>query len=225
MHPLLHRAGCIVPCITAHQISQLNPHVLIQSMGISFCIYRLISCQNIDYNYPIWDISARSGLLGVILSDGSFHFPPFFSLLMAAFRDRNQRIIVECTLLWTIAGYRPQCKVPSKVSQNSAWSTLTSYFCQPSVVVWRRKVVQIQHTIIKRKIWKLPSIAPTLRNSQLSTTLPFDPTSHLVDTCRFNRKNLLQGSHVPIFKRIFSTLWTIHPLVVWQFNTTRSPST
>ena len=64
-------------------------------MGISFCIYRLISCQNIDYNYPIWDISARSGLLGVILSDGSFHFPPFFSLLMAAFRGRNQRLIQE----------------------------------------------------------------------------------------------------------------------------------
>ena len=95
MHPLLHRAGCIVPCIIVHRISQLNPHVLIQSMGISFCIYRLISCQNIDYNYPIWDISARSGLLGVILSDGSFHFPPFFSLLMAAFRGRNQRLIQE----------------------------------------------------------------------------------------------------------------------------------
>ena len=99
---------------------QLSPHVLIQNMRTSFCIYRLISCQNIDYNYPIWDISARSGLLGVILSDGSFHFPPFFSLLMAAFRGRNQRFIMECTLLWTIAGYRPQCKVPSKVSQNSA---------------------------------------------------------------------------------------------------------
>mgnify|MGYP000112873068 CR=1 FL=1 len=104
----------------SHPLRQLNPHVLIQSMGISFCIYRLISCQNIDYNYPIWDISARSGLLGVILSDGSFHFPPFFSLLMAAFRGRNQRLIKKCTLLWTIAGYRPQCKVPSKVSQNSA---------------------------------------------------------------------------------------------------------
>ena len=120
VHPQLHPVRRIVPCITVHQISQLNPHVLIQSMGISFCIYRLISCQNIDYNYPIWDISARSGLLGVILSDGSFHFPPFFSLLMAAFRGRNQRVIIECTLLWTIAGYRPQCKVPSKVSQNSA---------------------------------------------------------------------------------------------------------
>ena len=101
-------------CIKISVGSQLNPHVLIQSMGISFCIYRLISCQNIDYNYPIWDISARSGLLGVILSDGSFHFPPFFSLLMAAFRGRNQRVIIECTLLWTIAGYRPQCKVPSQ---------------------------------------------------------------------------------------------------------------
>ena len=120
VHPQLHPVRRIVPCIIVCQISQLNPHVLIQSMGISFCIYRLISCQNIDYNYPIWDISARSGLLGVILSDGSFHFPPFFSLLMAAFRGRNQRLIKKCTLLWTIAGYRPQCKVPSKVSQNSA---------------------------------------------------------------------------------------------------------
>ena len=120
MHPLLHPVRCIVPCIIVHRISQLNPHVLIQSMGISFCIYRLISCQNIDYNYPIWAIDARNGLLCVILSDESFHFPPFFSLLMAAFRGRNQRFIMECTLLWTIAGYRPQCKVPSKVSRNSA---------------------------------------------------------------------------------------------------------
>ena len=120
MHPLLHPAGCIVPCIIVHQISQLNPHVLIQSMGISFCIYRLISCQNIDYNYPIWDISARSGLLGVILSDGGFCSPALFSPHITTFRDRNQRLIKKCTLLWTIAGYRPQCKVPSKVSQNSA---------------------------------------------------------------------------------------------------------
>ena len=123
MHPLLHSAGCIVPCIIVCQISQLNPHVLIQSMGISFCIYRLISCQNIDYNYPIWDISARSGLLGVILSNSGSHSPPFFSLLMAAFRGRNQRFIMECTLLWTIAGHRPQCEVSSKVSQNSVKCT------------------------------------------------------------------------------------------------------
>mgnify|MGYP000827896292 CR=1 FL=1 len=123
MHPLLHSAGCIVPCIIVCQISQLNPHVLIQSMGISFCIYRLISCQNIDYNYPIWDISARSGLLGVILSNSGSRSPPFFSLLMAAFRGRNQRFIMECTLLWTIAGHRPQCEVSSKVSQNSVKCT------------------------------------------------------------------------------------------------------
>ena len=25
---------------------------------------------------------------------------------------------MKCTLLWTIAGYRPQCEVSSKVSQN-----------------------------------------------------------------------------------------------------------
>ena len=120
LHPLLHPAGCIVPCITVHQISQLSPHALIQSMRISFCIYRLLNRQNIGYNYKIWAMGARNGLLSVILSDGSFHFPPFFSLLMAAFRGRNQRFIKKCTLLWTIAGYRPQCKVPSKVSQNSA---------------------------------------------------------------------------------------------------------
>ena len=62
-------------------------------MGISFCIYRLISCQNIDYNYPIWDISARSGLLGVILSDGGFCSPALFSPHITTFRDRNQRFI------------------------------------------------------------------------------------------------------------------------------------
>ena len=108
-----------VPCIIVHRISQLNPHVLIQSMGISFCIYRLISCQNIDYNYPIWDISARRGLLGVILPNSGSRSPPLFSLHMTVFRGRNQRFIMECTLLWTIAGYRPQCEVSSKVSQNS----------------------------------------------------------------------------------------------------------
>ena len=86
---------------------QLNPHVLIQSMGISFCIYRPINRQNTGYNYPIWDISARSGLLGVILSDGGFCSPALFSPHITTFRDRNQRIIVECTLLWTITGYRP----------------------------------------------------------------------------------------------------------------------
>ena len=103
----------------SHRFRQLSPHVLIQSMRTSFCIYRLISCQNIDYNYPIWDMSARSGLLGVILSDGGFHFPALFSLIIPIFRGRNQRFIMECTLLWTIAGYRPQCKVSSKVSRNS----------------------------------------------------------------------------------------------------------
>ena len=120
MHPLLHPVRCIVPCIIVHRISQLSPHALIQSMRTSFCIYRPINRQNTGYNYQIWAIDARNGLFCVILSDGSFHFPPFFSLLMAAFRGRNQRFIMECTLLWTITGYRPQCKVPSKVSRNSA---------------------------------------------------------------------------------------------------------
>ena len=36
VHPLSRSAGCIVPCIIVHQISQLNPHVLIQSMRTSF---------------------------------------------------------------------------------------------------------------------------------------------------------------------------------------------
>ena len=120
MHPRLHPERRIAPCIIVCQISQLNPHVLIQSMGISFCIYRLISCQNIDYNYPIWDISARSGLLGVILSDGGFCSPALFSPHITTFRDRNQRFIKKCTLLWTITGYRPQCEVSSKASQNNA---------------------------------------------------------------------------------------------------------
>ena len=95
MHPLLHPERRIAPCIIVCQISQLNPHVLIQSMGISFCIYRPINRQNTGYKYQIWAIDARNGLFCVILSDGSFHFPPFFSLLMAAFRGRNQRLIQE----------------------------------------------------------------------------------------------------------------------------------
>ena len=106
--------------IIVHQINQLSPHVLIQSMRTSFCIYRLMSRQNIGDKYQIRAIDARNGLFCVILSDESFHFPPFFSLLMAAFRGRNQRFIMECTLRWTITGYRPQCEVSSKASQNNA---------------------------------------------------------------------------------------------------------
>ena len=98
---------------------QLSPHVLIQSMRTSFCIYRLINRQNTGYNHQIWAIGARSELLGVILSDGGFYTPALFSLLTPAFRGRNQRFIKKCTLLWTIAGYRPQCEVSSKVSQNN----------------------------------------------------------------------------------------------------------
>ena len=113
MHPLLHPARRIVPCITVHRISQLSPHVLIQSMRTSFCIYRLISRQNTGYNSQIWAIGARNELLGVILSDGGFCSSALFSLLMTAFRGRHQRFIMECTLRWTIAGYRPQCEVSS----------------------------------------------------------------------------------------------------------------
>ena len=92
----------------SHRFRQLSPHVLIQSMRTSFCIYRLINRQNTGYNYQIWAIDARNGLFFVILSDGSSRSPALFSLLTAAFRGRNQRFIMECTLRWTIAGYRPQ---------------------------------------------------------------------------------------------------------------------
>ena len=120
MHPLLHPAGCIVPCIIVCQISQLSPHALIQSMRTSFCIYRLINRQNTCYNYQRWDIDARNGPHGVILSTVSSRSPALFSLFTAAFRGRNQRFIKKCTLLWTIAGYRPQCEVSSKVMSSSA---------------------------------------------------------------------------------------------------------
>lgn len=105
--------------IIVHQINQLSPHVLIQSMRTSFCVCRLINRQNTGYNYQIWAIGAGNELSGVILPDGGFHTLALFSLLMTAFAGRNQRFIMECTLLWTIAGYRPQCKVSSKVSKNS----------------------------------------------------------------------------------------------------------
>ena len=100
----------------SHRFRQLSPHVLIQSMRTSFCIYRPINRQNTGYNHQIWAMDARSGILGVILSDGGFHFPALFSLIIPIFRGRNQRFIKKCTLLWTIAGYRPQCEVSSKVS-------------------------------------------------------------------------------------------------------------
>ena len=103
----------------SHRFRQLSPHVLIQSMGISFCIYRPINRQNICYNYQIWAVDARNGLLCVILSDDGFRSTALFSPHIPTFRGRNQRFIMECTLLWTIAGYRPQCEVSSKVSRNS----------------------------------------------------------------------------------------------------------
>ena len=123
MHPLLHPARCIVLCIIVHRISQLSPHVLIQSMRTSFYIYRQINRQNAGYNYQIWAMDAKSGLLSVILPDGGFCSPALFSLLMPVFWGRNQRFIKECTLLWTIVGYRPQCEVSSKVSRNSVKCT------------------------------------------------------------------------------------------------------
>ena len=119
MHPLLHPAGGIVPCIIVHQMSQRSPHVLIQSTRTSFCIYRLMNRQNAGYNYQIWAIGAGNELLGVILSDEGFCSSALFSLLTPTFRGRNQIFIMECTLLWTAAGYRPQCEVSSIVSPNS----------------------------------------------------------------------------------------------------------
>ena len=88
-----------VHCIKIAVFFQLSPHVLIQSMRTSFCIYRLINRQNTGYSHQIWAIGARSGLLGVILSDGGFYSSALYSLLMTAFRGRNQRFIMECTLL------------------------------------------------------------------------------------------------------------------------------
>ena len=71
------------------------------------------------YNYQIWAIDARNGLLGVVLSEGGFHSPALFSLLILVFQGRNQKFIMECTLLWTIAGYRPQYEVSSKVMSSN----------------------------------------------------------------------------------------------------------
>ena len=120
MYLLLLSAERIIHHIIVHQINQLSPHVLIQSMRTSFCIYRLINRQNTGYNYQIWAVDARNGLLCVILSDDGFRSTALFSPHIPTFRGRNQRFIMECTLLWTIAGYRPQCEVSSKVSRNSA---------------------------------------------------------------------------------------------------------
>ena len=40
-------------CISFRVIPQRSPHVLIQSMRTSFCIYRPINRQNTGYNYQI----------------------------------------------------------------------------------------------------------------------------------------------------------------------------
>ena len=94
---------------------QLSPHVLIQSMRTSFCIYRLMDRQNKGYNYQIWAIYAGDGLLGLILLDEVFHSPALFRARISTFLGRNQRFIMKCTLLWTITRYRPQYKVSSRV--------------------------------------------------------------------------------------------------------------
>ena len=104
----------------SHRAYQLSPHVLIQSMRTSFCIYRPINRRNIGYNRQIQVMDARNRSPDAILPDKGFHSPALFSLLTPIFRGRNQRFIMECTLLWTIAGYRPQCEVSSTVSRNSA---------------------------------------------------------------------------------------------------------
>ena len=86
-------------CIKSYEGRQRSPHVLIQSMRTSFCMYRLINRQNIGYNCQICVIDAGNELLGVILSDGGFYSSALYSLLMTAFRGRNQRFIMEYTLL------------------------------------------------------------------------------------------------------------------------------
>ena len=126
--------------IIVHQINQLSPHVLIQSMRTSFCVCRLISRQNIGDKYQIRAIDAGNRSTGVMLSNGSSRSPPLFSLLIPIFRGRNQRFIMECTLLWTIAGHRPQCKVPAKVSQNSVKCTPESgHGKSPNPYSWTKK--------------------------------------------------------------------------------------
>ena len=149
MHPLLRPARCIVPCIIVHQISQLSPHVLIQSMRTSFCIYRRINRQNTGYNYRIWAVDARNGLPGVILSAGDFFSPALFSLLITAFRGRNQRFIMECTLRWTIAGYRPQCEVSSKVSWNSVNIPLKVDTIKVQIPIRRQRKVHSLNSVIR----------------------------------------------------------------------------
>ena len=126
--------------IIVHQINQLSPHLLIQSMRTSFCIYRLMSRQNIGDKYQIRAMSAGNRSTGVMLSNGSSRSPPLFSLLIPIFRGRNQRFIMECTLLCTIAWYRPQCKVPAKVSQNSVKCTPESgHGKSPKLYLWTKK--------------------------------------------------------------------------------------
>ena len=140
MYLLLLSAERIIHHSIVHQISQLSPHVLIQSMRTSFCIYRLINRQNKGYNYQIWAVDAGSRLLGVVLSAGVFHSLALFSLLIPIFRGRNQMLIMKCILLWTIAGYRPQCEVPSKVSQNSVKCTTESgHGKSPNPYSWTKK--------------------------------------------------------------------------------------
>ena len=161
LHPLLHPAGCIVPCITVHQISQRRPHVLIQSMRTSFCIYRLINRQNTGYNYQIWAMGAGNRSTGVMLSNGSSRSPPLFSLLIPIFLGRNQMFIMKCILLWTIAGYRPQCEVSSKVSQNSVKCTPESgHGKSPNPYSWTKKNLNPPsngHTRVRAKrLCKMP---------------------------------------------------------------------
>ena len=72
-------------------------------------------------------MSAGNRSTCVMLSNGSSRSPPLFSLLIPIFRGRNQRFIMKCTLLWTIAGYRPQCEVSSKVSYPTIYVLSSSF--------------------------------------------------------------------------------------------------
>ena len=172
MHPLLRPARRIVPCIIVHRISQLSPHVLIQSMRTSFCICRLMNRQNKGYNYQMWAMDARRRLLCVILSNEVFHSPALFSLLIPVFRGRNQRFIKKCTLRWTIAGYRPQCEVSSKVSWNSLkYAPESGHGKSPNSYSWtKKKPIRIK---IYAQIYTSQYIGKRLLCQQSSLSIAF----------------------------------------------------
>ena len=67
--------------------------------------YSLVSNLSL-VNDEIADFIADNGINVSTSLDGPQ--PLMNSSFYPTFRGRNQRFIMECTLLWTIAGYRPQ---------------------------------------------------------------------------------------------------------------------